>query len=255
MRSPLKFLLLLVALSVPFWVLEWATPVQLLPGLPLSGLMAFCPMLAAMLLVYGEDRRGGVIELLRRSFDYERIGAKVWYLPTLFLMPGVMLLSYAVMRLMGTALPAPQFTAAAVAAMAVGFFAAALGEELGWSGYATEPMQERWGALGAGVLLGLAWAAWHLVPFAQAQRSPQWIAWQCVETVASRVLIVWIYNNAGRSIFAAALYHATLNLSQFLFPVYGSHYDPRVTGLILAFAAASVAVVWGPRTLARLRTP
>ena len=64
---------------------------------------------------------------------------------------------------------------------------------------------------------------------------------------------VWVYNNTGRSVFATALFHAMGNVSTFLFPNYGSHYDPRITGPIIAFAAAIVTAVWGPRTLARYR--
>jgi hypothetical protein len=40
-------------------------------------------------------------------------------------------------------------------------------------------------------------------------------------------------------------------VSQFSFPNYGSHYDPFVVGLILAFAAATVVFLWGPESLAR----
>jgi hypothetical protein len=130
-------------------------------------------------------------------------------------------------------------------------FVAALGEELGWSGYAIDPMQNRWNALRASVLLGLVWAAWHIVLLVQADRSPAWIAWQSLTGVASRVLLVWLYNNTGKSVFAAALCHAMQNVSWQLFPNQGSHYDPRVTGLIAALAAAIVTVVWGPRTLSR----
>jgi membrane protease YdiL (CAAX protease family) len=50
-----------------------------------------------------------------------------------------------------------------------------LGEELGWSGYAIDLLQARWGALGAGILLGSVWAVWHFVPLAQVHRSPGWI--------------------------------------------------------------------------------
>ena len=82
-------------------------------------------------------------------------------------------------------------------------------------------------------------------------RSPTWIAWWCLYAVASRVLIVWLYNNTGRSVFAVALFHATLNITYMLFPIYGSHFDMRLGGLIMAFAAAAVTVVWGPKTLAR----
>jgi membrane protease YdiL (CAAX protease family) len=55
------------------------------------------------------------------------------------------------------------------------FRATALSEELGWSGYALDPLQDRWGALQAGVLLGVAWAAWHVVPVIQARRALRWI--------------------------------------------------------------------------------
>jgi membrane protease YdiL (CAAX protease family) len=252
-RAPLKFFLLVFALSIPLWLIGAVTPLQLLPGLPVSSLMAFCPLIAASILVYREDKTTGVTELLKRSFDYRRIRAKVWYVPTVLLMPGIAVLAYGVMRLVRLPLPAPQFPGLAALVMFLAFFIAALGEEVGWSGYAIDPMQDRWNALQASILLGLVWATWHIVPLVQAQRSPAWIAWWFLSTVAQRVLIVWLYNNTGKSVFAAALCHAIANVSWQLFPNYGSHWDPRITGLITAFAAVIVAVVWGPRTLARYR--
>ena len=135
------------------------------------------------------------------------------------------------------------------------FFVAALGEELGWSGYVIEPMQDRTGAIPAGILLGLAEAAWHIIPLLQADRSPAWIAWWCLSAVATRVLTVWLYNNTGKSVLAAALFHAMSNVSWLLFPIYGSYYDPRISGLITASVAAIVTVVGGPRTVARNGAP
>ena len=105
--------------------------------------------------------------------------------------------------------------------MFVTFFVCALGEELGWSGYVIDPLQDRRSALQASVLLGLVWAAWHLVPLIQADRSPEWIGWWSLYTAASRILMTWLYNNTGKSVFAAALYHDMSNLSWQLFP------DPR----------------------------
>jgi membrane protease YdiL (CAAX protease family) len=252
-RSPLKFFLLVFALSIPVWLIGAVTPVQLLPGLPVSSLNVFCPLIAASILVYREDKTTGVTELLKRSFDYRRIRAKVWYIPTVLLMPGIMVLSYGLMRLMRLPLPTPQFPVLAALAMFLAFFIAALGEEVGWSGYVIDPLQDRWNALQASILLGLVWATWHMIPLVQAQRSPAWLAWWCLYTVALRVLIVWIYNNTGKSVFAAALCHAMANVSWQLFPNYGSHWDPRITGLITALVAVIVIVVWRPRTLARNR--
>jgi uncharacterized protein len=64
------------------------------------------------------------------------------------------------------------------------------------------------------------------------------------------VITVWLYNGSGKSVFAAALFHASANVSWQLFPNSGSHWDPRVAGLLLAGTAAIVTAVWGPRTLA-----
>ena len=252
-RSPLLFFSLTFALSLPFWWLGASIPLEIAPGLPLSSLGVFCPAMAALLLAYRENGSAGAIALLKRSFDLRRIETKIWYAPVVLLMPGVMAASYGLMRAMGVPLPPPQFPVLAPLVLLMAFFVTALGEELGWSGYVIDPMQERWGALGASVLVGLVWCVWHFVPLLQAHRSSAWIAWWCLGTVAVRVLIVWLYNNTGKSVFAAALFHATQNVTWLLFPIYGSHYDPRVTGSLLALLAAAVTIVWGPRTLTRRR--
>jgi hypothetical protein len=77
------------------------------------------------------------------------------------------------------------------------------------------------------------------------------MAWWCLATVAQRVLIVWLYNNTGKSVPAAVVFHAMSNLSWQLFPINGSYYDPRITGLIVAFVAVVVTIVYGPRRLMR----
>lgn len=242
--------MLLFALSVPFWLVGAVTGLQLLEGLPVSSLMAFCPLIAAVILTRRESGAEGAKKLLKRVFDQERIEKKIWYVPVVLLKPGVMVLSYVLMRVMGSPLPSPRLPVTAGMALFVACFIAAAGEEVGWSGYAIDRMERRWNALGASLLLGCVWAVWHVVPLVQARRSPAWIAWWCLSTVASRVLIVWLYNNTGKSVFAATLYHAVDNVSWLLFPNYGSHYDPRLTGLIIAAAAMIVTVAWGPRTLA-----
>ena len=253
-RSPLKFFLLVFALSLPFWLASPFIGYQLVPGVPVTALIVvFCPATAAILLVYRESKTAGVRELLKRSFDYKRIKARIWYAPILILMPSVTIFSYGWMRWIGVPLPIPQVPVVATLAMSLAIFILALGEELGWSGYAIDPMQDRWGALPASILLGLVWAVWHIMPLLQVHRSPTWIAWWCLGTVAARVLMVWLYNNTGKSVFAMAVFHTTVNVTWQSFPIRGSCWDPRVNGVIMAIAAVLVVVVWGPRTLAGYR--
>lgn len=248
-RPPWAFFVLVTALTIPFWVVGAATGVQLLPGLPVAALAAVCPGLAAVILAYRENGAQGAQALLQRAIDYKRISAKVWYAPTLLLMPAVMALSFGVMRISGTQVPAPEISLVQTLILCAMFFAGAVGEELGWSAYAIDPMQDRWGALWASVMLGAFWAAFHYIGLAQAYRSVEWVAWWSLGTIALRILMVWIFNNTGKSVFAVALFHMTINLTWQLFPVNGSYYDPRISGLILAVVAVIVVVFWGPRRL------
>ncbi len=250
LKLPLNFFLLVFAFSIPFWLIGGMTDLQLMQGLSVSALAGICPMVAALILVYRDGGAVGARTLLKRSFDFKRIKSKRWLVPVLLLMPAVSLVVSGLMRWMGTPLPATQFQLLPAVLMFIAFFVGGLGEELGWSGFALEPMQARWGALGASVLLGLVGILWHLTPLLLLGRPPVWIAWWCLYALTFRIFTAWIYNNTGQSVFAAALFHATLNLSYVLFPVYGSHFDMRLAGLVMAGAALTVIAVWGPKTLA-----
>jgi membrane protease YdiL (CAAX protease family) len=249
-RSPAAFFLLVFAFSAPLWLVDSLAQHELLPGLPLSSVMVLCPLLAALILVALESGAKGLTAHLKRSFDFRRISSAAWYAPILLLMPATAIVAYGAMRVFDMPLPIPDPSLSIVSPLFLLFFPAAVAEELGWSGYVLDPLQNRWGALPASLLLGLVWAAWHVVPLIQIGRAPDWIAWWSVSTVATRVLHTWLYNNTGKSVFGAALFHMTTNLSWQLFPNHGSHYDPRINGIILAAIAVYVAVAWGPRTLA-----
>ena len=255
-KSPLNFFLLIFALSIPFWLISAITEQGLpLPiNLPVSALMFVCPLIAASILVYKENKLDGIKQLLKRTVDYRRIKPKIWYLPIFLLMPVIMLLSYVVMRLIGRPLPEPQIPILAIPLFFVLFFITTACEETGWMGYAADPMQHGWGALRAGIIMGSVWGLWHVVGwYFQAHHTLTWTSGQFLSTVALRVIIVWLYNNTRGSVLAAAFFHDMMNVSEFLFPNYGSHYDPAVTGVITAIVATMVTFLWGPKTLARYR--
>ena len=66
--------------------------------------LAFTPLTAASILVYEEDKLASVKALLKRLFDFERTKHKIWYVPTILLMPLVYLMSYVGVRLLGMSL-------------------------------------------------------------------------------------------------------------------------------------------------------
>ncbi len=242
-RSPLTFFVLVFALALPFWLLGALVKHVPIPlNLPVSALQFVCPPIAALILVYREEKLGGVKRLLKSVFDVKRIKHKIWYVPIIFLMP----------LLLGRPLPEPYIPFLMIPIFFVVFFIPAVCEEVGWTGYATDPMQERWSALTTSLILGSVWAIWHVIPQLQAN-TPAWVAGQFFSTIGLRVLIVWLYNNTGKSVLAAILFHDMVNVSEFSFPNYGSHYDPVIAGAITAITALIVTFLWGSKTLARYR--
>jgi hypothetical protein len=101
------------------------------------------------------------------------------------------------------------------------------------------------GALIASLVLGVIWAVFHLVALRQAHHAAGWIGWWSLGTVALRVVLVWLYNNTGRSVFVASLSNMTFNVVWQLFPIHGSFMDQRINGLFWALAATIVVIVWG----------
>lgn len=241
---PLNYFVLVFALSIPLWLIGGdRLPIPV--ALPVSSLMVVCPLLAASILTYKQAGSHGVKALLSKAFDYKKIKPWLWYAPILFLSPLIMVLSYGVMRVTGLPLPDPQIPWLMAPVFFALFFVTAIGEEVGWMGYAIDPLQQRWGVLPAGIVLGLVWSLWHLIGDWQVGHTASWIIWHRLASVANRILIVWLYNHTGKSVFGAILYHTMLNVSWVLFPNYSSHYDPLVTGVITLLTAAIVVAGWG----------
>lgn len=195
-------------------------------------------------------------DLLKRIFDYKRIKRKIWYVPIIFLMPILYALTYVAMRLIGLPVPAewqiPLFTPL----IFIGFFLAAAGEELGYTGYATDPIQAQYTALTASLIMGTIHAVWHYPSMIQTGQTPGLMFWGTLVTISFRVLTVWLYNNTGNSVFAAILFHAVTNTGRSIFPGGRSAYelgDAAVGYAIITITAIIVVFLWGSKTLARFR--
>lgn len=258
-RSPLLFFVLVYALSIPLWVLNVIYPMKLpVDNLPVTDIVAtFSPMVAASILVYREEKLLGVKNLLKRAFDYKRITKKVWYVPIIFLMPFIYVLTYVIMRLVGLPVPTEWIPPLLTPLLFIAFFFAAAGEELGYTGYVTDPMQARYTALTASLIIGLIHAVWHFPSEISIGQTLGLFIWGgVILAVSFRILTVWLYNNTGKSVFAAILFHAVTNTGRSIFP--GSRstfelYDGAIGYGLIAITAVIVVFLWGPETLTRFR--
>lgn len=255
-KSPLIFFLLVFALSIPIWIIETKIDVKTqLLNFPITAVIAaFTPIIAACILVYYEEGSLGVKKLLKRILDFPIISKKRWYLPIICLPILMYFLIYIIIYLTGFPLPKDlNIPFKSFPFLFVIFFIGAICEETGYMGYAIEPMQKQFGALGAGILIGIPWAVWHYPSIIQQGHNAYWIAWATVGTVAVRVLIVWIFNNTQKSLFACILFHTMLNVGRPLFPKDVNHNPlvdyPEIHYSLIAVIAVIIIFFWGSKTL------
>jgi len=255
-KSLSSFSFLIIAFSLPFWLIGYFFKdlFNFLPiNLPVSSLMILSIPLAVFILVYKEEKWSGIRKLLTRIGDFKLIKSKIWYLPALFLMPAVTLLTYLLMLWFGLPLPKLQLSVSLLVIFFGSFLMGAVLEEVGWTGYATDLLQKKQSALATGIIIGIAWALWHIIPYIQANHDYWWIIGQCLTTIFARIMIVWIYNNAGQSLVLAILFHTMLNVSEFSFPNLGSHYNPLITAGVMAIMVVLITFFWGAKKLAKFR--
>ena len=123
-------------------------------------------------------------------------------------------------------------------------------EELGWTGFAVPEMRRSRGMLGTGLIVGLVWTAWHLLPNIWSARAAAGDLDMSIHMTgivagifvgyltAFRVLMVWVYD-ATKSIFVAMLMHVSITFGLLaLTPAAASGMH------LLVFSFASAAVLW-----------
>jgi len=146
-------------------------------------------------------------------------------------------------------------------------------EELGWRGFMLPVLQERYSALTASLLIGVAWAGWHLPLFLNANLEhgswalSQQLIW-VVTILAGSVLWTWMYNSTRGSVLVVAVFHAGINAMGVYHPADldvlapGGVPDPslnllaEVTGAVPLIAAAIlVVIVYGTAHLSNHEGP
>jgi CAAX protease family protein len=243
------------------------------PRLPLFVLaMLAGPSVAGIVLTIAMSGRPGLQTLLSRLVRW-RVGAR-WYVVALLTAPAVFaVVHFTLSRASPVFLPglvtrtgrASILVPSIGGALAVGLF-----EELGWTGFATPVLRQRFSATRTGLLVGVAWGAWHLLT------NDIWIARTYSGSLsvsafaflnglslvlgqlpAYRVLMTWVYDRTG-SLFVAILMHASLSACTFVLGPENARGGALVAyGVVLAaawWAMVAVASVAARHHVSRQRS-
>jgi uncharacterized protein len=257
-RHPLiSFFVLTYAVA---WLL-WAPLVIFRDRIP--GLLGFVlvllgslvPSTVGVLFVALLRGRSGVRTLFRRLL-HARIGLR-WYLAVLavtMLAP----LAVGVTILFGGATPVVDNTIFGVLFLfAFSIFpGSALGEELGWRGFALPRLQARHTALKSSLIIGILWGSWHLPLWLTGTESHPISLYGplVVAVIASSVICTWLYNNTRGSLLIIVLYHAAINLpiTVLISPMGSQAAQPFLIYVaLMVVAAAAVVIATGAEHLSR----
>ena len=135
-------------------------------------------------------------------------------------------------------------------------------EELGWRGYALPRLQQRHGALVASVILGLAWAGWHIPAWFTQGSGQDAISFPVfvVSVTAAAIVLTWLYNSTGGSLPVVVLAHTIFDLctsgpwsrALFTLPPGQSGLDPfNLLTAVVLIVALGVVLATDARTLTR----
>lgn len=247
------FLCVVAALSIPFFFLGAVTDTLRIGALrlPVGAMMFVLPAVVAVALVRQADGRVGAVALLRRVVD-RPAGPLRWYVVAVLVIPLIAATSHLVARWTGQVDSALPLSPVAAPVVCVVFAISATCEELGWTAYATDPLQRRFGEVATGLGLGVYWAVWHLIPLLQAGHPVWWIVgWFC-GTVAARMVIVTLHNHTGHGVSAAVVVHTMLNVTSAYTPGLDNPVSTVITGILTAGVA--VALLVGTRVAHRKST-
>jgi membrane protease YdiL (CAAX protease family) len=211
------------------------------------------PLGAAFVVTLAADGRAGLRHWSRRLVRW-RVGWK-WYLIVLLGVPAAIGLATLALpgALDGVRAPGLMVLAAWIPMLILQIVTTATAEEPGWRDFALPRLQDRFGAVGGTVILGILWGCWHLPLFLTEWGGWPDVSWVSpVEFVACCVplslVMTWVFNRTGQSLPIVMVLHAGINTTYSLvwhevFPTLDLYRDPLHAQLIASTAAALLLIV------------
>lgn len=240
--------MILIALSIPFWILSLLFRIELLPGLPLSALSFVVPFIAGSIFLKIEDRKYNVRNTLSELLDISRIKIKHLIIVAI-IMPTIFFVVFTQSFLSNNIADIENINGIKIIPLLVIFFIGALGEEYLWTGVYIKYVKPEKYLLGA-IAIAFAYLVWHLIPFIQTGKPVDWIIGQMLFSFSFRVFIVQLFLKFKKTMITAIIVHSTYNLAWQIYPNSGSYYDPWKTFILMM----SVVVIFGVVNKRRLTT-
>ena len=207
------------ALSLPIWITNPFLHSDLLPDhLPLlDALGTFVATIAACILVYQQRGLDDVKNLLWRAFDARRVQHPYYWVFSIAIMPLLVALTYLISVQMNLIKAGSWLPDSSTLIALVLFLVAAAGEEIGYTGYATDRLLRRYSLWQVALLVGVLHAVWHYPSMFQIGQSVGLMLTGTLFTIAVRIVMVWLYRETG-SVCLTIVFHAMGNTARSCFP-------------------------------------
>jgi membrane protease YdiL (CAAX protease family) len=217
-------------------------------------MLILLPALSAIIVSAITDGKAGVKALLGRLGIW-RIGLR-WYIVALGLPAVIGLIAMWLAILLGS--PVIERSSSAIFFLSPMLFILAIGEEVGWRGFALPRLLENHSAFSASLILGAAWAIFHWPLFLPGQMlavEGTSILTHSPTVIVLAILYTWIYQHTKGSVLMAVLFHGAFNTFN---PIFLGSVDQSV-GAWLSLAlwgvtALIVVIATGPNLGGKLTT-
>lgn len=195
------------------------TPENTPLNLPASAIMFILPALVASILMGLQSGSSGIKWLWGQIQDKHPIKHWFVYLFALSVMPLLALIVYFILYLAGIEIGTSEITITSVLTLLAVYTIAATCEEVGWMGYVFGPMESKWSAIKASLILGVLWALLHIAPWIQVHGVTWTVGW-VVFSIFVRIPMTFLYIRVGRTLAPTIVLHTMINVVVSIIPTF-----------------------------------
>lgn len=229
-----------------------------IPFLPFIILGSWSPNLVAFFVIAFVIKQKGGIKALLRRWTMWRV-SPWWYIVAfspivVSLLAALLYFQFDSQVVASTKFPGVPFLAGF---LVISLITGAMGEELGWRGFALPWLQTRFNALGASLILGVIWGLWHLPLWFTGMGYDDISFWLFAWVgIAMTVILTWICNSTKGNMLLVTLFHMSYNFGMGLIgEIWSIPLNKIVEYSAIGFTAFMIVIIIvnGPSKLSRIK--